>query len=71
VEFFSQGSFESPADADTASIPVMPGDIIVMATDGLFDNVDLDDIVKEVSRWERKWFVPRDDRERELRYWMT
>ena len=25
----------------TASIPVMPGDIIIMATDGLFDNLDL------------------------------
>jgi len=64
-----QGSFESPADADTASIPVMPGDIIVLATDGLFDNVDLDDIVKEISLWERKWFVPREgQQERELRY---
>ncbi|KAJ1425476.1 phosphatase 2C-like domain-containing protein [Ochromonadaceae sp. CCMP2298] len=46
-------SFESPADADTASIPVMPNDIIVMATDGLFDNLDLDDIVAEVDRWEK------------------
>ena len=43
----------------------------MLATDGLFDNVDLDDIVKEISLWEQKWFVPREgqqDRERELRY---
>ncbi len=25
----------------TASIPVLPGDIVILATDGLFDNVDL------------------------------
>ena len=35
------GTFETPGDADMASIPVMPGDIILLATDGLFDNVDL------------------------------
>jgi len=46
-------SFETPADADTASIPVMPGDIIILATDGLFDNLDLDEIVSEVDQWEK------------------
>jgi protein phosphatase PTC7 len=50
------GIFETPADADTASIPVMPGDIILMATDGLFDNLDLDEIVDEISVWEKKYF---------------
>ena len=45
-------SFESPHDADTASIPIMVGDIIILATDGLFDNLDLDEIVEEVSNWE-------------------
>jgi len=25
----------------SASIPVMAGDIVVLATDGLFDNIDL------------------------------
>lgn len=48
-------NFESPADADTASIPVMPGDIIILATDGLFDNLDLDEIVDEVSIWEQNY----------------
>ena len=51
-----KGSFETPFDADTASISVMPGDIVLMATDGLFDNLDLDEIVDEVSKWEQQWF---------------
>lgn len=51
-----QGSFETPADADTAAVPLMPGDIVVMASDGLFDNLDLDEIVREVGSWERAWF---------------
>jgi protein phosphatase PTC7 len=50
------GSFEHPSDADTASIPVIPGDIIILATDGLFDNIDLDDILDETSTWETAWF---------------
>ena len=31
----------------------MPGDIIILATDGLFDNLDLDEIVAEVGAWEK------------------
>ena len=30
----------------------MPGDTIILATDGLFDNLALDDIVAEVAEWE-------------------
>eukprot|EP00596_Hydrurales_sp_CCMP1899_P005502 CAMPEP_0119043486 /NCGR_PEP_ID=MMETSP1177-20130426/22685_1 /TAXON_ID=2985 /ORGANISM="Ochromonas sp, Strain CCMP1899" /LENGTH=412 /DNA_ID=CAMNT_0007011703 /DNA_START=660 /DNA_END=1895 /DNA_ORIENTATION=- len=51
-----KGSFETPLDADTASISVMPGDIILMATDGLFDNLDLDEILTIVNNWEDKHF---------------
>lgn len=36
-----------------ADVTVLPGDIIILATDGLFDNMDLDEIVKEVAAWER------------------
>ena len=32
---------------------MLPGDVIILATDGLFDNMDLDDIVKEVDTWEK------------------
>ena len=51
-----QGNFEMPSDATTFSIPVQPGDVIVLATDGLFDNIDLDEIVSEIEDWEDKWF---------------
>ena len=34
----------------------MAGDIVLLATDGLFDNLDLDEIVNEVNLWESKWF---------------
>ena len=34
----------------------MAGDIVLLATDGLFDNLDLDEIVNEVNQWESKWF---------------
>ena len=49
-------NFESPTDADTASIPVMPGDIIILATDGLFDNMDLHEILEIVTKWEKEYF---------------
>lgn len=49
-------NFETPTDAATHSMTVFPGDIIVLATDGLFDNLDLDDLVKHISEWENKHF---------------
>lgn len=51
-----QGNFEHPNDATTFSIPLLPGDVIILATDGLFDNLELDDIVLEIEKWEDKWF---------------
>jgi len=27
-----------------------------MGTDGLFDNLDVDEIIAEISDWEKKWF---------------
>ena len=47
---------DSPQDADTASIPILPGDVVILATDGLFDNIDLEEIVDEVADWEKEWF---------------
>lgn len=52
------GAFENPLDADTASIPIFPGDIVLLATDGLFDNLDLNEIVAEIQNWESSWFLP-------------
>jgi hypothetical protein len=34
----------------------MAGDIVVLATDGLFDNMHLEDITSVVNEWEKKWF---------------
>ena len=45
-------TFETPAHANVASFPVQPGDIIVVASDGLFDNVFLDDIADILQDWE-------------------
>lgn len=43
---------DSPESADTLSFPVRNGDVILAATDGVFDNVPSDlllDILKDVS----------------------
>lgn len=43
---------DSPESADTLSFPVQNGDVILAATDGVFDNVPIDlllDILKDVS----------------------
>eukprot|EP00590_Aulacoseira_subarctica_P010447 CAMPEP_0172435874 /NCGR_PEP_ID=MMETSP1064-20121228/71421_1 /TAXON_ID=202472 /ORGANISM="Aulacoseira subarctica , Strain CCAP 1002/5" /LENGTH=712 /DNA_ID=CAMNT_0013184239 /DNA_START=151 /DNA_END=2291 /DNA_ORIENTATION=+ len=56
VEFKSEGeskSFKMAADFCTSTVHIRRGDIIVMASDGLFDNVDIDDIVKITLEWER------------------
>jgi len=45
-------NFESPSDADTGSISVQPGDVVILASDGLFDNVAMEEIVRIVEKWE-------------------
>ncbi len=45
-------SFKSACDSCSSSIHVRRGDIIIMATDGLFDNVDIDDIAEIALEWE-------------------
>lgn len=46
-------SFKSACDSCTTSIHIRRGDIIIMATDGLFDNVDVDDICSMALDWEQ------------------
>lgn len=46
--------FETAADSCTTSIHVRRGDIVLMATDGLFDNVELEDIEKIALEWEQQ-----------------
>lgn len=46
--------FDLPTDCDRLRIPVIKGDIVVLATDGLFDNLHEGDILEICSRsWER------------------
>jgi protein phosphatase PTC7 len=48
-------SFSDAKSACTTSIHVRRGDIIIMATDGLFDNVDIEDIATVALQWERQY----------------
>ena len=41
---------DSPSDASKLTIPTIPGDIIITATDGLFDNISESMILKEISK---------------------
>ena len=47
-------SFKSAAQSCTTSIHIRRGDIVIMATDGLFDNVELEDIASIALEWEEK-----------------
>jgi protein phosphatase PTC7 len=47
-------SFKSAKQSCSSSLHVRRGDIIIMATDGLFDNVDTDDIATMALEWEQK-----------------
>lgn len=46
-------SFKSASESCSTSIHVRRGDIIILATDGLFDNVDVDDILAIALEWEQ------------------
>jgi hypothetical protein len=40
---------QAPEDADLVALPVSPGDVIVMGTDGLLDNLSEGEILREVQ----------------------
>lgn len=44
--------FRSLDEVESTSFSVEPGDLIVLATDGLFDNVSTEQILKELSQLE-------------------
>jgi protein phosphatase PTC7 len=55
-------SFKTARDSCTSSIHLRRGDIVIMATDGLFDNVEVDDICSMALEWEQKYgFVRAGD----------
>eukprot|EP00543_Licmophora_paradoxa_P004546 CAMPEP_0202447936 /NCGR_PEP_ID=MMETSP1360-20130828/6714_1 /ASSEMBLY_ACC=CAM_ASM_000848 /TAXON_ID=515479 /ORGANISM="Licmophora paradoxa, Strain CCMP2313" /LENGTH=483 /DNA_ID=CAMNT_0049065255 /DNA_START=285 /DNA_END=1736 /DNA_ORIENTATION=+ len=47
-------SFKTAKESCTTSIHVRRGDIIIMATDGLFDNVEVDEIAELGLAWEQR-----------------
>jgi protein phosphatase PTC7 len=47
-------SFKRANDACSTSVHIRRGDIIILATDGLFDNVEVDDIAAICLAWEQK-----------------
>lgn len=54
LEEDEKSSFSSAKNACTTSIHVRRGDVIIMATDGLFDNVDVDEIATVALEWEQQ-----------------
>jgi len=53
------GSRNSPADAATCEIRVRPGDVVILGSDGLFDNLFDEEIVAMVTRHLRGSATPR------------
>jgi protein phosphatase PTC7 len=54
IEGGENTSFKSARESCTSSIHLRRGDIVIMATDGLFDNVDVDEITAIALDWEQK-----------------
>jgi protein phosphatase PTC7 len=53
-------SFKNASQSCSSSIHIRRGDILILATDGLFDNVELEDISKIALDWEEKNGFIRD-----------
>lgn len=63
-------SFKVARDSCTSSIHLRRGDIIIMATDGLFDNVEVDDICSMALEWENaNGFIRGGDISQRERRW--
>ncbi len=70
IEDREETSFRSASECCTSSIHIRRGDIIIAATDGLFDNVELEDITRIALEWEQKngFIVGGDIASREKRW---
>jgi len=53
-------SFKNASESCTTSIHIRRGDIVLLATDGLFDNVELEDIASITLEWEERNGFIRD-----------
>ncbi|KAI0084410.1 hypothetical protein BDY19DRAFT_971805 [Irpex rosettiformis] len=56
-----------PKDAKTFSIPVQQDDILILASDGLSDNLWDEDILDEVVRFKRSFIAPSPDSQSQTR----
>jgi len=66
----SETSFKTARAACTTSIHVRRGDIILVATDGLFDNVEEEEICEIALKWEKKHgFIGAGDVEARDKRW--
>lgn len=64
-------SFKTARDAHTTSFQLLRGDIVIMATDGLFDNVEMNDICSIAYEWEQRYgFIREGDTEGIGRRWV-
>jgi protein phosphatase PTC7 len=65
-------SFKNASESCTSSVHILRGDIIIMATDGLFDNVDVDDIASIALEWEQKYrFIDEKGRTGRNKRWAS
>jgi len=53
----SPPSFDQPYDANVTGVAMRQGDIVVVATDGLFDNVELEEVRKGRGRGGCVWVM--------------
>ena len=48
-------SKDSPADGQSFTIPVMHGDLVILATDGLLDNLFTGELIQLLEKFEQTW----------------
>jgi len=66
---FQYPLFQEASESCTSSVHLRRGDIVLIATDGLFDNVETEDITRLAVQWENKYgFMKGGDIGREERW---
>lgn len=47
----NEGNFQRPEEGESLVLPVQPGDILIVASDGLYDSLDETEILDIVTEW--------------------
>jgi len=47
----SPGALAAPSDGASATLQLLPGDTLVLASDGLWDNVEVEEVAAEARKW--------------------